>query len=106
MSALLFVSAKPVTVEVLARSAKLSVQRIERALGELQEMFQDDMHGFSLHEVAGGWQFRSSRDAAPYVRELVRPRGRRLSRAGAETLAVIAYKQPVPRSEIEAVRES
>lgn len=101
---LLFVSAKPVSSETLAAAAKFDVVQVEDALAEIRGLFQDDSHGFSLHEIAGGWQFRTAVAASPYVRRLIPLRERRLSRAAAETLAVIAYKQPVERSDIEAIR--
>ena len=102
--ALLFVAVKPISAETLAEAAKLDLVEVEDSLSEIRELFQDDLHGFSLHEVAGGWQFRTSVAAAPYIRRLIPVKERRLSKAAAETLAVIAYKQPVERSDIEAIR--
>ncbi len=104
VSALLFVASKPMTVEALAAAANVKNSTIERALPKIAALYDDQLHGFSLHEVAGGWQFRTSPGASASIQRLI-PRGaRKLSRAAAESLAVIAYKQPVQRAEIEAIR--
>lgn len=101
---LLFVCAKPVTSEALADAAHLEIAEVEDLLAQIREMFTPEEHGFSLHEVAGGWQFRTAPAATRYIRRLIPVKVRRLSRAAAETLAIIAYKQPVERSEIEGIR--
>ena len=104
ITALLFVSSRPLSVEALAAAANVKPSTIERTLPKVAALYSDEINGFSLHEVAGGWQFRTSPGAAAAIQRLI-PRGaRRLSRAAAETLAVIAYKQPVQRAEIEAIR--
>ena len=104
VSSLLFVASKPVSAEKISRAAKVRINKVEEALYQLQELYQDDVHGFSLHEVAGGWQFRTAPEAAEYIRTLIPKKVKRLSPAAAETLAIIAYKQPVERSEIESIR--
>ncbi len=57
-----------------------------------------------LHEVAGGWQLRTAPDTADYVRRFLKVKPQRLTRAALETLAIIAYRQPVTRPEIEDIR--
>lgn len=104
ISALLFVSPKPLTVETIAEATDSDIVTVEEILEDVLSLFKDDVHGFSLHEVAGGWQLRTSTLAADAVKRLIPPRGKKLSRAAAETLAVIAYKQPVERAEIESIR--
>ena len=104
VSSLLFVSAKPLSFDALLEATELQAPDLEAAIEELRHLFQDDLHGFCLAEVAGGFQFRSSPRAAVAIKRLLPPKSKRLSRAAAETLAVIAYKQPVERSEIEAIR--
>ena len=104
ISAVLFVATRPMSIDALAAAANVKSSTIERSLPKIVSLYDDDLHGFSLHEVAGGWQFRTSPGAAASIQRMI-PRGaRKLSRAAAETLAVIAYKQPVQRAEIEAIR--
>lgn len=104
ISCLLFVSPKALSVEALAKAAAVKTERVEKALEELREIFVDTVHGFSLSESAGAWQFRTHPGAARTIQRLIPAKARRLSRAAAETLAVIAYKQPVQRAEVEAIR--
>jgi segregation and condensation protein B len=68
--------------------------------GELRE----GVSGIVLHEVAGGWQLRTDPGSAEYVRRFLRVKPQRLTRAALETLAIIAYRQPVTRPEIEEIR--
>ena len=104
LCSLLFVAPKPLTAEVLAEAAREDIEETEAALLEIQGFFSDDVHGFSLEEVMGGYQFRTAPSVASTLKRLIPARAKRLSRAAAETLAVIAYKQPVQRAEIEAIR--
>ncbi len=104
IASLLFVSPRPLNLEVLAEASGLESSMVEETIQNLQELFQDEVHGFSLHEVAGGYQLRTAVAAAPAVKRLFPPRVRRISKAAAETLAIVAYKQPVERSEIDTIR--
>lgn len=104
ISSMLFVSHKPVSAEKIATAAKRSLSSVEAVLEELRDLYQDEVHGFSLHEVNDGWQLRTAPSCAPSIRRLMPRRVKRLSRAAAESLAIIAYKQPVDRSEIESIR--
>ncbi len=104
IGALLFVSTRPLTVETLAELSRSSEEDVDAAIETLQNDLREETHGFSLYEVGGAWQMRTSPRNSSVVQRLIPPRARRLSRAAAETLAVIAYKQPVQRAEIEAIR--
>ena len=104
LSTLLFVASRPLSEEALAKATKRSLGDVQVALEQVQEMFSYELHGFSLFAVAGGWQFRSNPELASIVKNLYPQKGRRLSRPAAETLAVVAYKQPIQRAEIEAIR--
>ena len=104
VSALLFVSSKPLTIETLARASRATTEDVAEVLALLSAELTADAFGFVLVEVAGAYQLRSAPSLAVVVKRLVRQRDRRLSRAAAETLAVVAYKQPVGRAEIEAIR--
>ena len=56
-------------------------------------------------EIAGGWQFLTQPEAAPYIERLYKPRAQQLSKAALETLAIVAYRQPVTRAEIDNIRQ-
>ncbi|MBP9838317.1 MAG: SMC-Scp complex subunit ScpB [Proteobacteria bacterium] len=104
ISAILFVYSKPLTVNALSDLTDSSVEEIEIALDELSKLYADEIHGFSLVEVAGAYQLRTTPAAKSVVTRLIPPKARRLSKAAAETLAIIAYKQPLQKSEIESIR--
>lgn len=104
VSSLLFISSKPLNAEIISQVTGRSLIEVEQALQEVQGLFCDELHGFSLHEVGGSWQFRSASGLREILGRLTPIRGKRLSRAAAETLAVIAYRQPVQRAEIETIR--
>lgn len=104
LGALLFVSTRPLRAEQLAELTKSEVEEVEEALEVLQGELSVENVGFSLYEVGGAWQIRTGPAHSNVVQRLIPPRARRLTRAAAETLAVVAYKQPVQRSEIETIR--
>ncbi len=105
LESLLFSTAEPVPLgrllEVLAGYEKRDVVRALAALGE---EYAADERGFRLQQVAGGYQLRTAPANADFVKALLAQRPVRLTRASLETLAVIAYRQPVTRPEIEAIR--
>lgn len=100
VEALLFASGEPVNEGVLARHLDTAAD-LPRLLSALAEAYAG--HGVNLVRLAGGWAFRTAPDLAPKLR-IERPTLRKLSRAAVETLAVIAYHQPVTRAEIEEIR--
>ena len=104
ISALLFVATKQLTFEVIQKAANASAEEVEQALEEIKDLYKDDVNGFSLQMIANGYQFRSAPGAVLTIKRYKRPKHRKLSKAAAETLAVIAYKQPVQRAEIENIR--
>ena len=104
VGSLLFVSPKPLKLDTISEITQASIPDLQIAVDALGRLFDDRTHGFSLHQVNGGFQFRTAPEALPVIKKLKPNRGRRLSRAAAETLAVIAYKQPVQRCEIENIR--
>jgi segregation and condensation protein B len=105
LEALLVVASQPLTVAELAEAAAENGERIEMALGLLGERFQEGRSGIVLEQVAGGWAFRASREAAEACgRMFERPVERGLSQAAMETLAVIAYLGPCSRPEIARLR--
>ena len=104
VSSLLFVSPRPLSIDTIAQATDATHEDVEVILAELANIYREEYHGFSLHQVGESYELRSSPKAASTIRRLIPARAKRLSRAAAETLAVIAYKQPVQRSEIEAIR--
>ena len=105
LESLLFAAGEPL---VLARIEKIATgyerREIMRVLGALAEEYERDSRGFRLVQVAGGWQLRTPRENSEFVRELRAERPVRLTRPALETLAIVAYRQPVTRPEIEAIR--
>ena len=104
VESLLFVTDKPVTLDQLHEATGVDKPRLEEALAQLGEIHRDGVSGIVLTEVAGGWQFRTEPESGEFVRRFLRVKPQRLTRAALETLAIIAYRQPVTRPEIEDVR--
>lgn len=105
LEAMLFAAAQPVTAKELAAAAELSEADTELALAELRRNMNNSCRGVLLREVAGGLQFFVRSEYGPYVQRLLQPSEKpRLSQAALETLAIIAYRQPITRTEIELVR--
>lgn len=104
VEALLFVSPEPLTSQRIAEVLgcdKKEASRLARALGE---RYDEQGSAVAVEEVAGGYQIRTRTDLAPWVRKLLAARPSKLSRAALETLAIVAYRQPVTRTDIEKIR--
>ncbi len=101
---LLFLAERPLTVEELRRATGVEAERLAKALDQLSGHYREGICGLVLHEVAGGWQLRTSPDNAAFARRFLRVKPQRLTRAALETLAIAAYRQPVTRPEIEEIR--
>jgi segregation and condensation protein B len=106
VEALLFVSEKPVMVEQIKDAiAGSGAVEIKAVLQQLKNDYDNSPRGMSVVEIAGGWQMLSSPGFAEYIREFYKTRHKeKLSRAGLEVLAIIAYKQPVSRTDVEMIR--
>jgi len=100
VEAVLFAAAEPLAEDTLARHLD-DFADVSGLLHELAERYAG--HGVNLVRLAGGWAFRTAPDLAPRLR-IERRVARKLSRSAVETLAVIAYHQPVTRAEIEEIR--
>jgi len=103
LEALLFVAWEPLPVKRLAEVAGLEPKLVQDLLLELQQLYAGS--GFQLQEIAGGWQFLTRAELAPYIEKLYKPRAQQLSKAALETLAIVAYHQPVTRLEIDNIRQ-
>lgn len=105
LEALLVVASQPLSLADLVEATADDPDRVETALGLLAERFREGRSGIVLEQVAGGWAFRASREAADAcARMFERPVERGLSPAAMETLAVIAYLGPCSRPEIARLR--
>jgi segregation and condensation protein B len=105
LEAVLMVVEAPVGESQLAAALELPPDRVRALLEQLAGEYAAQQRGFELREVAGGWRVYSRADAAPVVERFIRDgQTARLSRAALETLAVVAYRQPVSRARIGAVR--
>lgn len=105
LEAILFVVEEPVQARMLAEVLELAVDDVVATLHELRRAYVDDQRGFVLREVAGGWRLYTAPDVAAYVEQFVlHGRSGRLSQAALETLAIVAYKQPVTRADVAEVR--
>jgi segregation and condensation protein B len=105
VEALLVVASQPLSVEELAEAAGDDAERVETALRLLGERYREGRSGIVLEQVAGGWAFRASREAAEACGRLFeRPVERGLSPAAMETLAIVAYLGPCTRPDIARIR--
>lgn len=101
---LVFVSESPVRAERLAEVLETDRRRVARALEELVEEYRQTRRGFVLAATAEGYQFRSRPEHGEWLRRLGKGRPFRFSRAALESLAIIAYRQPITRAEVEYLR--
>jgi segregation and condensation protein B len=107
VEALLFAADRPLTPAQIARALPSGVgaREVRAQLAAIGEALADSERGFELREIAGGWQLLTREKYAPYVQHLKRSVSiKKLSGSALETLAVVAYKQPVGRAEIERIR--
>jgi len=105
IEAILMVAEGPIEAGLLAQLLEVSPARVDELCAELAAAYEADDRGFALVRVAGGYRFQSHPDLAPYVERFVlEGHPARLSSAALETLAIVAYKQPVSRGQIAAIR--
>ncbi|CAN5621632.1 SMC-Scp complex subunit ScpB [soil metagenome] len=105
IEAVVMVAHDPIAPDVLAQLLERPIDDVERWCDELAAGYRDDGRGFELVRVAGGYRYQTVADLAPYVeRFLLHDQRARLSGAALETLAIIAYKQPVSRAQIASIR--
>jgi segregation and condensation protein B len=105
LEALLFLSGEPVQAEALADATGAELHEVVTALERLREHYEFERRGLVLRELAGGYALSSHPDAEPAARRLLaKPRTPPLTPAQSETLAIVAYLQPVSRPEIARIR--
>jgi segregation and condensation protein B len=105
IEALLVVASVPLSAADLAEAADDDAERVEAALGLVRERYAEGRSGIVLEHVAGGWAFRSAREAAAACARLFeKPAQRNLSQAALETLAIVAYLGPCSRPDVARIR--
>ncbi len=106
VESLIFASREPLSVERLVKIlGKVGKKRIQDAIDQVNLDYEATGRPFRVVEVAGGFQMLTAPEFAPWLSRLIKVRGEeRLSRSALETLAIVAYKQPITRAEIEAIR--
>jgi segregation and condensation protein B len=101
----LLVAEEPLTIDRIKNILSLAGKKeIQNALTELSSEYEKRKGGFFLREVAGGYQIRTRPEYREWIKRLIQPKPLRLSKPALETLAIIAYKQPIIRSDIEHIR--
>jgi segregation and condensation protein B len=105
LEAMLTVALEPISTEELADVVEVDSTDVEAVLRSLQQEFINDRRGFQVIELASGWIMQSSPDVSAWVAKFAnRDVSHRLSSAALETLAIIAYRQPISRAQITALR--
>jgi len=105
LEAILMVTEEPVEPGMLAQLLEVSVERVDELCQELAQSYENEDRGFVLVRVAGGYRFQSHPDMAAYIERFVlEGQSARMSAAALETLAIVAYKQPVSRAQVAAIR--
>jgi segregation and condensation protein B len=105
LESLLLAAGEPVSLTQLANALEeVPRERIRKSLNEMAAAYASSGRGFLLEEIAGGYQLRTPREHAVYVRRLLSAKPPRLSRPVLETLAIVAYRQPITRPEIDQLR--
>lgn len=105
LEAIVMVADTPVPTEMLSQLTGLAADRVDALLEELALGYATEERGFQLVRVAGGWRYQSHPDQAPYIEQFVlEGQSAKLSAAALETLAIVAYKQPISRAQIASIR--
>ncbi|SNR77965.1 SMC-Scp complex subunit ScpB [Desulfurobacterium atlanticum] len=102
VEAVIFVSEEPVTAEEIAKKLEIEIEEVKLALEKVKQNFAN--RGIILEEVAEGYKFYTNPEIANFVKRFVEDKPIKLSRHLLEVLAIVAYKQPVSKREIETIR--
>jgi segregation and condensation protein B len=105
IESLVFASSEPITSKTIAEVVGINDHTVKQIISDLMADYQSSKKGIQIMEVANGYQFCTHPECAPYIEKLHKnPRNVGLSQAAIETLAIVAYKQPITKAEIEALR--
>jgi len=105
LEAILMVAEQPVEVGLLAQILEISTETVVSLCSYLADSYEDEGRGFTIASIAGGYRYQTVEAQSPYVeRFILEGQMTRLSSAALETLAIVAYKQPISRAQITAIR--
>ncbi len=105
LEAVLFVADRPLTIEQLSQILELTPKEVEKLVETLTQSYQEEERGFQVRHTAGGYRLYTASKCANYVERLIaHTQKRRLTQAALETLAIVAYRQPITKAEISSVR--
>lgn len=104
LESLLLVADQPLRIEKMVELTEVDKANVKQAIEELQTEYAEREGGILLEQVAGGYQLRTPVEHAELIRKLAKVKTTRFSRAALETLAIIAYRQPITRAEVEYLR--
>ncbi len=105
IEAIVLVATDPIDEHVLAQLLELPPTAVHTLCVQLADGYREQRRGFELVQVAGGWRYQTHADMAPYIeRYVLDGQTARLSSAALETLAIVAYKQPISRAQMSAIR--
>jgi segregation and condensation protein B len=105
VEAILFLEVEPIDLEGIASISGLAKEAVVQAISHLQEKYKDETHGLELIEIGGGFQLTPKRELWDYLKPRYGKKNEgKLSRAALETLSIVAYSQPITKSEIESIR--
>ena len=105
VESLVFVSEEPLPYNRISKILEgIPTKSLKRAVGELVTEYAESDRGFFLQEVAGGYQFRTKPANAEFIRMLIQEKPQRLSRPAMETLAIVAYRQPIIKPDVDKLR--
>ena len=105
IESLIFASEKPLRIDDIRKILPSVVPKeIRDAIGDLNKIYNEGSGGIFLAEVARGFQFRTRSEFAPFVKQMLDSKPKKISKAAMETLSIIAYRQPTIRSDIERIR--
>lgn len=105
IEAIVLVATDPIPDQLLAQVIELPIPVVRHLCSELADSYKQEHRGFQFAEVAGGWRYQTHPDLAPYIEKYVlEGQTARLSSAALETLSIVAYKQPLSRAQMSAIR--
>lgn len=104
IEAIVFTNGEPISVARIAEITTFDLETIKKAISALKEKYKEESFGIEMVSVQGGVQFRTKAKFASLLQPLKEDKPRRLTHAALETLAIIAYRQPITRSDIERIR--
>jgi segregation and condensation protein B len=104
VEAILFASGDPITAERIGKMLDIPTEHIEDIIFDIKAEFGKDTHGITVRQIAGGYQMCTKKELSETVEKLSMTREANLSQAAMETLAIIAFRQPVTKQEIEFIR--